>query len=156
MEHDSTRDTRDHIAKVQAHMLDAVLNLRLRSTMHDASKLKEPELSGYAGLSDAVKGLAYGTPEYRAALAPYKEIIQHHHHHNAHHPEAWPDGINDMSLFDILEMLMDWKAASERNPNADFAESLRISCERFGIGDQLASILKNTVSEMGWRPIKKD
>jgi hypothetical protein len=135
--------------KVQGHLLDVVLNFRLRSTMHDASKLQEPERSGYAGLTEALAGLTYGTPEYRAAFAPFEEIIQHHYAHNAHHPEHWPNGVNDMSLFDILEMLADWKAASERG-GGDFAESFQVSVQRFGIGQPLQGILLNTVRELGW------
>ncbi len=59
--------------------------------------------------------------------------------------------INGMSLFDVLEMLMDWKAATERMKNGgDIHASLVINTERFKICPQLASIIQNTINEMGW------
>jgi len=145
----SVQDTRKHIARVEGYLSLCADLLRGRAARHDASKLQEPELSGYAGLSDALQGLQYGTPEHRAAFAPFKAIIQHHYEHNSHHPEYWPDGVDDMSLLDVIEMLCDWKAASERG-NGDFAESIRVSMERFKISDQLAAILLNTATEIGW------
>jgi hypothetical protein len=147
--HASTRDTLTHIAKVEGYLALCADWLRQRAAIHDASKLQEPELSGYAGLSDALNGLAYGTPEHSAAFRPFKEIIQHHYQHNRHHPEYHPNGINDMTLLDVLEMLCDWKAASERS-HGDFMESIRISSERFNIDSQLSLILVNTARDFGW------
>ena len=90
---DSQRDTKEHIKKVRDNLFIIRHRLERRANIHDASKLEEPELSGYEGLSQALKGLTYGTPEHRAAFAPYKEIIQHHYANNSHHPEYWPNGI---------------------------------------------------------------
>jgi hypothetical protein len=146
---DSTKDTNDHIAKVEGYLSLIADLLRIRATVHDASKLQEPELSGYAGLSEALKGLTYGTPEHRAAFAPFKDIIKHHYAHNSHHPEHYPGGINDMSLLDVVEMLCDWKAASERN-GGDFGASIKISCQRFGIDPQIGLIFANTAKDLGW------
>jgi hypothetical protein len=148
---DSEKDTLVHIEKVQTNLGRAIGNLVTRAIAHDASKLVEPELSGYEGLTQALKGLAYGTPEHRAAFAPFKEIIQHHYEHNAHHPERWVNGVDDMSLLDILEMLADWKAANDRN-GGDFYKSIDVSVRSFGIDEQLASILTNTAKELGWLP----
>jgi hypothetical protein len=58
--------------------------------------------------------------------------------------------VSQMSLFDILEMLMDWKAASERHENGDIIKSIEHNKERFGISDQLTNILLATVKEMVW------
>lgn len=143
------QDTLNHIAQVAQHLNHCAVNLLDRATFHDASKLKEPELSGYAGLADALKGLEYGTPEYRAAFAPFKEIIKHHYEHNSHHPEHYQNGVEGMSLFDVVEMLCDWKAASERG-GSDFNQSMHVSTQRFGIDHQLQRILLNTAIELGW------
>lgn len=145
----SRQDTVNHIDKVRRRLADVIHHLSKRAVHHDASKLQEPELSGYDGLSQALAGLTYGTPEYKAAFEPFKEVIARHYAHNTHHPEHWPDGVNDMSLLDVIEMLCDWKAASERN-NGDFARSITVSVERFGISPQLAGILINTAKELGW------
>jgi hypothetical protein len=77
--------------------------------------------------------------------------LDHHYAHNAHHPEHYSDGIDGMSLFDLIEMLMDWKAASERHPGGtDILRSVEISSDRFSISEQLKKILLNTVREIGW------
>lgn len=145
----SEQDTREHIEKVRDNLNDALHNLTKRAVLHDASKLEEPELSGYEGLSEALQGLTYGSMAYRAAFAPFKDIIAHHYAHNSHHPEHWPDGVNNMSLLDCLEMLADWKAANDRS-GGDFAKSLAVSVERFNISGQMAAILMNTARELGW------
>lgn len=146
---DSQRDTKEHIDKVRKNLSAAVNNLSKRAVAHDASKLQEPELSGYEGLSQALKGLTYGTPEHRAAFAPFKEVIQHHYASNSHHPEHWPNGIYNMSLLDIIEMLSDWKAANDRN-HGDFQKSIEVSIARFQIEPQLCSVLIQTARELGW------
>ena len=50
-----------------------------------------------------------------------------------------------MDLLDLVEMFCDWKAASLRHKDGDFAASLQINKERFGISDQLMAILENSV-----------
>lgn len=42
------------------------------------------------------------------------------------------------------------KAAGERHADGNFAESLRINRERFGMSPQLAEIFENTMKELGW------
>ncbi len=59
--------------------------------------------------------------------------------------------VNGMSLFDILEMLLDWKAASERMANGgDIAKSIQINTDRFKLSPQLVNLLNNTAHELGW------
>lgn len=59
--------------------------------------------------------------------------------------------INGMSLFDVLEMLLDWKAATERmKDGGDIRASLTINRDRFKISPQLEAILANTIREMEW------
>lgn len=149
MQAKSLADTIAHIKAVQGFLSDIIAALDLRLSAHDESKLREPELSGYAGLSEALKGLAYGTPEHRAAFAPFKPIIKHHYLHNDHHPEHFQNGINDMDLLQIIEMLADWKAASTRH-SASLTETIGTTIERFGISEQFALIIRNTIDAMGW------
>ena len=147
---ESQKDTINHIAKVQSNLSKAIYNLNDRRTVHDRSKLEEPELSGYEGLTQALKGLTYGTPDYRAALGAHEGVIMHHYAANRHHPEHWPNGIADMSLLDIIEMLADWKAENDRN-GGDFGHSLDVSIARFHFDDdRIGEILINTAKELGW------
>lgn len=60
-------------------------------------------------------------------------------------------GVDGMTLLDVLEMLIDWKAATERMKNGgDIRKSLEINRERFKLSPQLTAILANTIKEMGW------
>lgn len=147
---DSTQDTLEHIGKVQARISEVVSALRRRGYEHDASKLVEPEKSGYDQLVTRLADVAYGSDEYRAAMVEGKPTIEHHYAVNDHHPEHTPHGVAGMSLLSIIEMLCDWKAASERTKQGSIAQSLAHNKERFGIDDQLASILENTIRELGW------
>jgi hypothetical protein len=147
---DSTQDTLDHIGKVQARIHECTNNLIVRAERHDKSKLMEPEKSGYDQLVIALKDCVYGSDDYKAALAEAKPVIDHHYAANAHHPEHYENGIAGMSLLDIVEMLSDWKGASERTKQGSIAQSLTYNKVRFGISDQLADILENTVKELGW------
>lgn len=59
-------------------------------------------------------------------------------------------GILGMSLFDLIEMIADWKAATERHADGNMADSLSKNIKRFHIGPELSQILANTLKEMDW------
>lgn len=144
---DSTADTLDHIGRVQTRLAQIQTALDQRAAMHDRSKLREPEKAGYDRLTQRLAGVAYGSEAYYAALEEAKGAIAHHYAHNTHHPEHFENGVAGMSLLDIIEMLADQKARSERT---SLAESMAHNQQRFGIGDQLAVIIINTIRELGW------
>jgi hypothetical protein len=58
-------------------------------------------------------------------------------------------GIHGMDLLDIIEMLCDWKAATLRHDNGDLSESITINRERFGYGDEIERLLRNTARNLG-------
>lgn len=66
------------------------------------------------------------------------------------HLTALESRVNGMSLLDVVEMLADWRAAGERFKSGSITQSLTVNKVRFGISDQLAAILENTVKELGW------
>lgn len=148
--YDSTQDTQDHIARVGSYIYHACDNLEERARRHDASKLRSPEKEAFDILTPRLKGLAYGSEEYKASLKELKPALDHHYAHNSHHPEHYKLGVSGMSLFDVVEMLMDWKAASERHATGDIWQSIEHNWERFNLSPQLHSILINTAKEMGW------
>ncbi len=148
--YDSTNDTLEHINKVQVRVAEVQANLDTRAAVHDRSKLQEPEKSVFDRMTPVLRTLTYGSDEYKAALVEMGEGLKHHYARNSHHPEHYPNGIAGMSLLDIVEMLCDWKAASERTKQGNIAASLTHNKQRFGIDDQLFSILENTVRELGW------
>jgi hypothetical protein len=71
--------------------------------------------------------------------------LQHHYDKNAHHPEHYKNGIEDMNLIDIMEMFCDWRAASMRHNNGNLRKSIEINGERFNMSPQLVKIFENTV-----------
>jgi hypothetical protein len=150
MTYDSRPDTQHHIDRVNSLLLDIALLLAKRGEVHDASKLVEPEKSAFDVLTPRLKGLAYGSDEYRASLRELKPALQHHYEHNSHHPEHYPNGIAGMSLLDLIEMFCDWKAAGERHATGNFSASLEHNRTRFALDDQLAAIFENTRVELGW------
>ena len=150
MTYDSTADTQAHIYQVESYLAECRINLLNRALEHDKSKLEAPEKEFFDRYTPLLASLEYGSPEYKQALKDLKPALEHHYAANRHHPEHYPLGVWDMSLFDIMEMLMDWKAASERHNEGDIRRSLEISVERFKLSPQLAAILANTIEEMGW------
>jgi hypothetical protein len=148
--YDSRPDTIKHIRRVQTMLVLATQNLGQRAAKHDLSKLESPEKEIFDEVTPRLKELTYGSDEYKSCLAYMGEALRHHYDHNSHHPEHYPDGIRGMSLFDVLEMLIDWKAASERHANGNIWTSIEQNQERFGYSDDLMVILTKTALEMGW------
>jgi Family of unknown function (DUF5662) len=148
---DSTTETLEHIERVRDLISAVVAGLYRRAHSHDESKLREPEKSAFDSLSLKLKDTVYGSEEYKAALREIKPAIEHHYQNNPHHPEYWPNGLLDMSLLDIVEMLADWKAATERmKDGGDLRRSILLNKDRFKIDDQLYYILLNTAKELKW------
>lgn len=149
---DSAPGTMQHIRRVQELMAAAIERLHARAIHHDESKLEAPEKAYYDQYPADRPGVTYASPEYYAMLNKLQPALQRHYAHpdNSHHPEHHADGIQGMSLLDLLEMLADWKAASEAQFDGDLGKSLAINRKRFGIPPDLMAILENTRQEMGW------
>ena len=150
MTYDSTEDTKKHIEQVGKFLLEVDLNLEGRAQSHDVSKLGESEKAIYDEFTPKLKTSTYGSDEYKQFLKDMGPALQHHYAVNSHHPEHFENGIDGMSLLDLVEMVADWKAATMRHADGDIRKSLEINKKRFGMSDQLYEILKNTVEEMDW------
>ena len=146
MSYDSTQDTLEHIAKVEGYLSLCADLLRTRGNVHDASKLQSPEKEILDEITPLLSSLEYGSEEYMASAAK----LNGHYATNSHHPEHYPARICGMSLLDVIEMLCDWKAASERHKTGSMQASLDFNRDRFGISGQLYLILVNTARELGW------
>lgn len=144
--HDSTADTLKHMRRVQQLLGVMARNLMQRGEVHDDSKLGEVEKPLFDEMTPKLKELKYGTDEYKASLASLGPALKHHYSLNSHHPEHFTNGVAGMNLLDLVEMLCDWKAASERSKDGDFQKSIAIGIDRFDIEPQLASILRNSVA----------
>lgn len=139
-------ETYKHVKKVRSYLDRFVKELLHRGENHDNSKFEEPELSIFAEKTYKLKDTEYGSEEYKKLLEEVKPAIIHHYSKNRHHPEHWVNGINDMDLLDISEMLCDWKAATERNKDGNIRKSLEINAQKYDIHPQLRKILENTIN----------
>jgi len=146
--YDSTIDTKKHIKRVRELLIEAMTELNYRGNKHDNTKLRSPEKTGFDEYTPKLKKTTYGSDEYKECLKGLGKILTHHYKHNSHHPEHYKNGIDDMDIFDIVEMLFDWKAASERHKDGDIYKSIKQNKERFNMSPQLVKIFENTICNM--------
>ena len=151
MSYDSRLDTKKHINQVieegvrftsrlrsissnltttSLGMLDRFIVVFQRQiAKHDASKLVSPEKDGFDKYTPMLAKMEYGSSEYKKCLTELQHpYLDHHYANNSHHPEHYKNGINGMNLFDVIEMLCDWRAAVKRNKKkqVNFDEELLI------------------------------
>ena len=146
--------TRKHMQRVSELLGDAAIEIIKRGQKHDLSKLEPVEMEPLQRMQDLVdkEGQApYGSAEYKRRTSLLGDMITHHYANNSHHPEHYENGVSGMDLFDLVEMFFDWKAASERGEESSI--SISASVERFGISDQLATILRNTADRQNFKHI---
>jgi len=148
--YDSKADTLEHIKHVNTFLLNSAHEIIERAKKHDNSKLDGIEKELFDKETPILKELTYGSPEYKDSLTRLKPALDNHYAENSHHPEHYVNGIDGMDLFDVLEMLNDWKAATIRTADGDIVKSLEINKTRFNISDQMQQILLNTVERYGW------
>lgn len=144
----ANHDTWRHINRVQQLMAAVAKELIDRAVRHDQSKLAPPEVNLFAEMTPKLAGVTYGSPEYEAYRKQLGPALAHHYAHNSHHPEHFKSGVEDMGLVDLLEMLVDWKASSERHNDGNIRKSIEINAERFGLTPQLRRILENTAASL--------
>ena len=152
MEYDCTPDVLKHVNNVRTKLMVILDDLAYRLANHDRSKLSPPEKEVYDKFTPMLDTAEYGTVRYKSLIEQMNVGVKHHWSVNRHHPEYFPNSIDGMNLLDLVEMLVDWKAAGERKPNGmTIRESIEYNArERFPISDQMKRILLNTVDYLGW------
>lgn len=150
MTYDSRPETAAHADRVLVLLKPVIGELSYRSLRHDLSKMEPPEVEVFDEFTPKLKTSTYGSEEYKGFLAAMGEGLAHHYANNRHHPEHFEEEIDGMTLVDLIEMLADWKAATERHNDGSLARSLVIQSDRFKISHQLAAILRNTAIHFGW------
>jgi len=148
--YDSTKDTLQHIITVQRNMLLVTQHLATRAITHDQSKLREPEKSILDKYTPILSNLQYGSDDYMENLKHMKPMTDHHYKTNDHHPEHHNNGVEDMSMLMLLEMLCDWRAASMRHNDGRFEDSFKFNMKRFRVDYSVARILFITSLELGF------
>ena len=137
-------ETQKHIEKVRHYIRHMTDKMTLRGVNHDKHKQESPEVELFAEYTDKLSNMQYGSDEYKESLKALKPALDHHYANSRHHPEHFARGILDMNLVDIVEMVCDWKAASERQKDGNLLKSIEQNAQRFGYDDQVKQILINT------------
>jgi hypothetical protein len=149
-ESDFLCDTLLHISEVKENLEQVATLLRQRGESHDRSKLQEFEFDAFVSTREQFKKANYGTPEYQACVDAIRPAVEHHYRNNRHHTDFHANGVNNMTLIDVVEMIADWKAASRRSPDKKFVDTLDFAKNKYKIDDQLFGIIENTLKELGW------
>ena len=152
---DVLRDTASHIRRVGTLLVDCANQLSIRAVNHDASKWSEQEWPAFEKATPKLKSLTYGSEEYKKSVRELGPALEHHHKTNPHHPEHYALGMQDMTLFDLIEMLCDWKAAGERHTDGSMYKSLLHNQGRFNMDMALLRVLSNTARSLGWISISE-
>jgi hypothetical protein len=141
----ANHETDNHITHVKGLLLYVIYLLSARAANHDRTKMNPPEVAAFSEFTEKLDAVTYGSAEYQQCLEGLAPALKHHYATNRHHPEHFKDGIHDMNLIDIVEMLADWMAASRRHADGDILKSIAHNRNRFGMGAQLTQILLNSV-----------
>lgn len=132
-----------HINQVSSELRRLSRRLDERADLHDISKFRVDEFTGFCQL-DINRGQQreeYGSESYEEGVK--FDAVKLHHSRNPHHPEYWPNGIKDMNLVDIIEMLCDWEAARwARDSERDIDKIWLTRQRRFNLTDQELSFLR--------------
>ena len=140
-----TDDTVIHVNEVRSTLENLARILNYRGRYHDLSKFRDKEWSIFSKVLDNKKSAEYGTPEYEEIKRELAPALEHHYKENRHHPEHFANGVTDMDLIDLLEMLADWKSATNRHQKDSMLKNIDFNCKRYHIEGQLKSILENTI-----------
>lgn len=143
--YDCTEDVMKHKGKVEYWLRRFWTLLEGRAEYHDDSKLKDPrEKALFDYWTPELRRLTFGSDEYKLALDGMGEGVKLHYKANRHHPEHFENGVDDMTLIDVVEMVADWMAAAEaKNTHVD----LDRAAKRFGLSEQLVKIIANQLRE---------
>ena len=141
----SIKDTLEHKQMVSHYMNIVIKELIERAEKHDNTKMEKDEVEIFDEYTPKLKGSTYGSEEYKAFLKNMKPALDHHYARYRHHPEHFPNGVRDMNLVDLIEMLVDWKASTMRHQDGNILKSIEINQTRFEYGKELHTILTNTV-----------
>lgn len=139
------QQTLEHINNVRLFMLRCIQELADRANVHDSSKLASPEIETFVKYTPKLANSTYGSKQYWGFLKAMKPALKHHYSVNCHHPDHFPNGIKEMNLLDLIEMLCDWKAAAKRHKDGNIKTSIIQNQKRFNYSDELKQIFLNTI-----------
>ena len=122
-----------HQKHIEANIGDLIAELSHRAHIHDQSKLSASELPGFVEIHCIAREHPLGAPEYEAAMRT-STCIKEHFSKNSHHPEHH-ESVGSMGWLDIIEMVFDWKAASDTYGLQSLREGINYQHERHQFTD---------------------
>jgi len=131
-----------HKGWVCAYAIEFCLSLIWRALIHDLSKFLGDEARSFIDVVDQLATTEYGSERYKELMQQIRPCLDRHYYRNSHHPEHHRRELEGMTLLDIVEMFLDWKAAVRRHDTGDIMVSIRRNKSRFRMG-KLAEILSN-------------
>lgn len=140
-------DTKVHQARVSIILSKLGRELIKRGKVHDNSKFQTPEKEIYSEYHDKLNSVAFASESYNYYLKQMKPAVDHHYQVNDHHPEHFKDGIVDMDLIQMLEMLADIVAVST-DKGTDLIEFLPKFMKEKEIPENFYTILRNTLEHI--------
>ena len=141
-----TEDLQKHKDLIKNILYNFSFKLKERADNHDNSKYSNEEKDVFENVDNIKREDFDSYEQYFSYTKPLiQKALDHHYANNRHHPEHFKNGVEDMNLLDILEMVADWESsASCRNTILDTDYSFK----RFNIEPQLQKIILNTLKIM--------
>lgn len=100
--HETMVETYIHKQEVAYRMNEFAERIIFRGLEHDDSKLMSPEVEIFTKFTSKLKNTEYGSREYKEYLKEMGPALKHHYEHNKHHPEHFKQGIQEMTLIDLV------------------------------------------------------
>ena len=130
-----------HIAEFQQAIDTLTEKLKQRAKAHDASKLKEPELTQYTEAEEKLENFKPGSKSYLTFARKEDIILSKHYSKNPHHVEHFKNGFNDMTILDLVDVLTDWRLDCGDEDWNKFVDDRK---DYYKMSDQLVDIFKNS------------
>lgn len=142
---EATKFVKQHCHRVFYLLCRLATEVTQRGSTHDEDKLVGDFAQSFLKGVFVFPKLEYGSEEYKQALEEIRPAVENHYAKNRHHPEYFADDVSGMNVVDLMEMVCDWKAASERQDGGSIEKTLEVNSKRFNLSDDLLSIIKNTL-----------
>lgn len=141
---DFDKRLKQHKDGVKTYLEIISMLLNARALTHDNSKSSDEEYKYYK-MANSVNRNDFKTyEEYMDYIKPTLDKgLKHHYENNRHHPEFFDNGIDDMNLIDIMEMIADWCISIKQN-GKDLYEEIEYNFDKYNVSEQLKKIIINT------------
>ena len=136
---------------IENALTDTIMKLEIATEEHDTDKLKEPLKSSYDKYTEELNNLSFSSDKLSKLIDQYKEFSKSHYDNADHHPNKH-NGVQNMPIPNLIEMLCDWCARLEQTSESNLRERIYAyidkQAEELKFDNALASILKNSADDI--------